>query len=298
MFSPRGDKLLVIRLEDGWEELFVGDPDGSDLIQVGRPYRGGGWVEFSPDGTMLAVQYDEGGVPTIELLMTDGSGSRPITGLSAETPTFRPPDGRQILFRGYDPETGDWGLYLVDTAGGEPVRLAINGDGLDGGGYDLLYPVWSPSGDRLAYHSLVPLPLSVGRTNGFRLHLATIDATGTRTGPIKRLEADPTADDEMNPLFTQDGGSLLFQQRFGLLGRTDYTDSAWIMSLDDASARPLGVETSNGDGFWLSVAPDDTQVLVHLNREQEDWHVDRDDLAAVLTDLGSSSGAVWQRRGP
>jgi hypothetical protein len=298
MFSPRGDRLLVIRLMDGREHLFVGDPDGSDLIQVGRPYQGGDWVEFSPDGTMLAVQYDKNGVPAIELIMTDGSGTRPITELSAETPTFRPPDGRQILFRGYDPETGDWGLYLVDAAGGEPVRLAINGDGLEGGGYDLLYPVWSPTGDRLAYHSLVPLPQSLGRTNGFRLHLATIDAAGTRTGPIKRLEADPTADDEMNPLFSQDGRSLLYQQRFGLLGQTDYTDSAWTMSLDDTSARPLGVETSNGDGFWLSVAPDDTQVLVHLNREEEDWLVDLTDGSAERTDLASFSGAVWRREAP
>jgi hypothetical protein len=223
---------------------------------------------------------------------------RPITDMAAYSPTFRPPDGRQILFRGQDPTTGDWGFYLVDTAGGEPVRLAINGDDLEGGGYDLLFPVWSPTGDRVAYHSLVPLPLSEGRTNGFRVHLATIDAAGARSGPIQRLQGDPTADDEMNPLFTQDGGSLLYQQRFGLLGETDYTDSAWIMPLDGTPARPLGVETSNGDGFWLSIAPDDTQVLVHLNREQQDWHVDRATLSAVRTGLDSDSGATWQRKVP
>ena len=296
-FSPRGDRLLVLRASAGGDELWVGDPDGTDLVRVDDgPYQVMDWVEFSPDGTLIAVQHDVDGQPVVDLVASDGSGTRRLTDLPAMSPTFRPPDGRQLLFRGEDAD-GRTGFYLVDVAGGDPVRLAIDGDGLEGGGYDLQAPAWSPTGDRLAFHSLVPLPLSAGQTNGFRIRVASIDPSGAVTG-IDDVESGPTPDDELNPVFTQDGRQLLYQQRYGLFGFGEYTDTAWILDLADGRARSLGVETKNGDGFLVSVAPDDGSVLIHLSSEQEDWQVDRVSETATRTDLGSSSGAAWQRVAP
>ena len=118
-FSPRGDRLLVIRAVAGGEELWVGDPDGSDLVRLRpEPFLAGSWVEFSPDGTLLSVQHEVSGIPRIDLFATDGSGSRRITDMTAMSPTFRPPDGSQLLFRGQDPDTGDWvAVVQKDTAG-------------------------------------------------------------------------------------------------------------------------------------------------------------------------------------
>ncbi len=294
LFSPRGDRLLVIEaLEDG-EQLWVGGPDGSDLIRLGDgPFRQGHWLEFSPDGSLLAVEHAPAGIPRVELFPTDGGPSRRLTDRPAMSPTFRPPDGRQLLMR--IQEAGTWGFYLVDVDGGEPVRLAIDGDRLEGGGWDLNYPVWSPTGDRLAFHTLVELPESEGKTNGFRMRVASVAPDGAVTG-IEPIEVDPRSDDEMNPVFSQDGRSLFFQMRYGLLGQSSYTDSAWTFSLDTGQARPLGIATSNGSGFFVSVAPDDTSILVHLGAEREDWLVDRSTFAITRTDLGTSEGAMWQRR--
>ena len=232
----------------------------------------------------------------VDLVPTDGGPTRRIPANSAKSPMFRPPDGRQLVFRGLGDDGLTWGFYLFDVAveGAQPVRLDINGVGLEGRGYDLNAPAWAPTGDRLAYHSLVPLPLSVGHTNGFRIFVASIDEAGTVSGTLP-LEMDPTSDDEMVPVFSQDGRSLVFQQRFGLLGVNDYTDSAWIVGADGTAPRPLGVQTSNGEGFVVSVAPDDTQVLVHLNTERQDWIVPRDGSPAARTDLESDDGAGWRR---
>ena len=301
-FSPRGDRLLVIRAAaEGAEELWVGDADGSDLHQVGADaYVGARGFDFSPDGALLAVQHEVDHNLVIDLVPTDGGAVRRVPANRAESPLFRPPDGRQLVFRGLGDDGLTWGFYLVDLTveGALPVRLAIDGDGLEGGTYDLWSPAWSPTGDRLAYHSLVELPLSAGQTPGFRLRVASIDDAGQVTS-IDELESEVTSDDEMNPVFTQDGRSLLFQQRYGLLGITDYTDSAWIWDLADGrDARPLGVETANGDGFWIAVAPDDRSLIVHLHSEEQDWLVDRAADRATRTDLESSSGVAIQRRAP
>jgi hypothetical protein len=43
-------------------------------------------------------------------------------------------------------------------------------------------------------------------------------------------------------------------------------------------------------------APDGSAILVHLWKEEQDWLVDPAGASATLTDLGSQSGASWQRR--
>jgi hypothetical protein len=295
VYSPRGDRLAVVRLVPDGEELYVGRADGSDLRHVAGPWLQMDWAEFSPDGSLLAVQHTRKGLPLIELVATDGSSSRRVGDFPAMAPTFRPPDGRQLLFRGQ--EGGRWSFYLVDVAGGDPVRLDIEGDRLEGGGYDLESPAWSPTGDRLAFHSLVRLPESLGQTNGHRINVADIDRAG-QVSAVRPLEFDPTSDDEMFAQFTPDGTRLVFMQRFGLLGMTDFTDALWIASADGGPATPLGIESSNGDGLAATIAPDGTSLLAHLWAESEDWLIDPVTGSAALTDLDSSGGASWQRTAP
>ena len=87
-------------------------------------------------------------------------------------------------------------------------------------------------------------------------------------------------------------------QRFGLLGVTSYTDALWIAPVDgSATARTLGVESSNGEGLSATIAPDGTSILGHRWKEADDWLIDPVAGTATLTDLASASGVAWQRRG-
>lgn len=301
LFSPLGDRLAFLREVEGGEDLWVIDTDGQGLQRLGGPYRSLDWIEWSPDGRNLALSYDRRAINAIEIVPTDGSGGRRIAAnMPAMSPSWRPPDGRQLLFRGQ--EDGRWGFFLVDPDGGEPVRLEIGGERIEGGGYDLQAPAWSPAGDRLAFHTLVRLPESQIQTPGFRLTVATIDPAGAVVDQ-RPLEFSSFADDEFNPVFTPDGSQLVYQQRLGWTppdpsSGTPTVDTLWIAPVDGRGpARDLGIESRNGDGFSAVVAPDGTSLLVHLRTEGEVWLIDPVTAVATRTDLASSSGVTWQRRG-
>ena len=297
-----GDRLAFLREVEGGEDLWVVDVDGRNLQRLGGPYRALDWIEWSPDARNLAVSYDRRGINAIEIVSTDGSGGRRIAAdMPAMSPSWRPPDGRQLLFRGQ--ADGRWGFFLVDADGREPVRRDIDSDRLEGGGYDLHAPAWLPTGDRLAHHTLVRLPDSQLKTNGFRITVATIDVDG-RVIDRAPLEFSAVADDELNPVFTPDGTGLLYQQRMGWTppdpaSGVPTVDTLWLAPADGKGpARSLGIESRNGDGFSVVVAPDGKSLLVHLWREGEDWLVDPATATATRTDLASSSGITWQRKAP
>lgn len=299
-YSPLGDRLAVFRAVDGGEEAWVADADGTDLTRIGGPWASADRVEWSPDQAYLAVASSDNGFPRIDLVATDGSGSRPLADFPAMAPTFRPPDGRQILFRGQ--RDGRWSFYLADTAGGAPVRVDIAGENLAGGDYDLRSPAWSPTGDRLAFDSLVALPGSELGTDGLRIHTASVGPAGEISG-LRRLEFDPRADDELYPVFTPDGSQIIFQQRFGPTpadptGGVPTIDSLHIAPADGSGpARSLGISSEPGEGFSTVVAPDGTSLIVRLFAEGEDWLVDPVSGTATPTDFASTFGATWQRRG-
>lgn len=300
-FAPSGERLAVLRMAEGGEEVWVADSAGAGLRRIGGPYDAIDWIEWSPDGRYIALSYDRRAVNAIDILESDGSGSRRLVDIPAMSPTWRPPDGSQLLFRGQ--EAGRWGFYLVDAAGGEPMRLDIDGDGRQGGGYDLNAPAWSPTGDRLAYHTLVSLPGSQLQTPGFRIEVATVAVDGTLVDR-RPLEFSAVADDELNPVFTPDGTQLLYQQRMGWTppdpaSGVPTIDTLWLASADGTGpARDLGITSRDGDGFTVVVAPDGRSLLVHLWKENEEWLVDPATATATKTDIASSTVTSWQRKAP
>lgn len=301
LFSPRGDQVLVLRVATGGEDIVVTSSDGSDARRIAGPYAAIDWFDWSPDQTAIAVGYTHKGIPSIDIVRTDGSGARRLVDFPAMTPTWRPPNGAQLLFRGQ--ESGRWGFYLVDADKGVPVRLDLQQEGLLATGYDLLGPAWSPSGDRLAFHTLLALPKSQLQTPGFRITVATIDPVGAIVSE-QALEFDERADDELNAGFTPDGDQIVFQQRFGWTpadpaSGTPTVDRLFIApAVGSGPARDLGVVSTNGDGVAFAVAPDGRSLVAHLWTEQQDWLIDPIAGTAARTDLGSTSGITWQRRAP
>jgi dipeptidyl aminopeptidase/acylaminoacyl peptidase len=297
--SPLGDRLAILRGVDGGEDLWVAAADGTGLVRIGGPYADLSWLDWSPDQTTIAISYQRPGFPTIELVATDGSGATRPVDIPAMWPTWRPPHGAQLLFRGQ--EDGRWSFYLLDPASGERTRLAIEGDRIEGGEYDLHAPAWSPTGDRLAYNSLVELPQSQMRTPGFRIFVADIAADGT-VDEVRRLGDLPFVDDELNAIFTPDGASLVYQRRMGLTEDPPHPDTVDTLLIRpaDGSGAPveLGVDSSPGEGFNWAIAPDGRSLLIHRFAEDDDLLVDPVAGTAVPTDIGSDTGISWQRKGP
>ena len=220
-FSPRGDKVAFLQSGGpGGSILWVADPDGTNAVKLGGPFLHDDWYEWSPDGSLIAVQSDIGGVSSISLVRTDGSGGHilDLDGMPAGTPTFRPPDGHQLLIRGLaHGQVGmDWGLYLVDLDGSNLTHIDLAPGFTEQPDYNInrdyyfLSPAWSPDGARIAFHTLEPAEPDPG----FRIHVATIGATGA-VSDEQVLEYLTTSSDEFQATWLPGGDGLVFESLSG-----------------------------------------------------------------------------------
>src|SRR6185503_10790456 len=116
-------------------QIYVARADGSGLtlvtpetVALTAADAGRAWLryDFSPDGTTLLIATTTKGVPSITLANTDGTGMRELdVGMAATELSFRPPDGREILFSGSGLTRK--GLFAVDVATGKVREVRLIG---------------------------------------------------------------------------------------------------------------------------------------------------------------------------
>ena len=106
------------------------------------------------------------GQSVIDLVETNGTGSQRVdVDFPIARPNWRPPDGRQLLFRGLGSD-GFWRLYLWDRAEAKATQLDVD-HGFETkavvhecGGEDCIFneTSWSPDGQTLAFTTVEPSP--------------------------------------------------------------------------------------------------------------------------------------------
>jgi Tol biopolymer transport system component len=180
-FSLDGAHLAFARVTDGDRSLiYVARPDGNGLtlvtptpVSLADADAGRSWerYKFSPDGRELLIATVSG----ITIARTDGSGvSNLDVGIPAVEPTYRPPDGHEILFIGRGADTG---LFIFDRTTNQ-VRQIVKVQP----GFDLAGASWSPDGSRIAYWTWD------GTANGLaaKTHVVGPDGSGDRELPAPR----------------------------------------------------------------------------------------------------------------
>jgi len=104
--------------------------------------------QLSPDGTQIAFATDRAGKGReIWVATLDGSAIRPVaqaTGRELGSPRWSP-DGRWLVFDGVGAD-GNWDIYIVDSAGGQPKQLTTH-PGFEN------FPSWSSDGRWIYYRS-------------------------------------------------------------------------------------------------------------------------------------------------
>ena len=287
--SPDGTRLLSFQEVDGGVDLYVSSIDGSDRIKVFGPIAEPGRMEWSPDGSTIAVAEGLSGRSAIHLVASDGSGWRELeVGMPADEPSWRPPDGRQLSFRGM--VNGNWALFLVDADGSSaPQLIDVQRDLLETP-YEVMDPVWSPSGDRIAYHRLVRTP-GQGNGDGFRISVASVDASGALLGDVT-LELDAESDDEYFPHWMPDGSAIVY-----LVREADRDSLA--MAAPEAGASVTRFDLmSDGNEAWAfrpSVTPDGREIVVHDYATNSDFHIDVATSEVTGLDGNTDDGFAFQR---
>ncbi len=147
-FSPDGAQIAFVSNRDGNRDIYLINPDGSNLVRlttnVGASYQ----PAWSPDGKRIAFTTHNGKNPEIYAIDLDGQNLVNLSSnpSSDERPTWSP-DGKFIAFasgRDYPDEALMDQVYVMAADGTKQTRLTNFSS-------QATFPSWSPNGQSIAF---------------------------------------------------------------------------------------------------------------------------------------------------
>jgi len=294
-FSPDGSRLAFVRTIEGKDYLMTVRANGSDVRQVLSQPLVDPFIVWSPDSRSFAFADSVRGIRALSIVLADGSGSRSIDtgGVVPGDPSWRPPTGEEILFRGQAPD-GSLDLYVVASDGTGLRALGLPSERLFGPDWDVTGAAWSPDGSRIAYNVVEFDPLS--GVNHFRVHVIQPDGTGDVALPGPAPEVM-----EAWPVWSPDGTSILVH-RWTWKSAPD-GGRGWLAILPadgSAPARAIGPEVAGGEdtGLIKTWSPDGTHVLVRAGNTLESFSIVASSGDFERLDWNATNLPDWQRIAP
>lgn len=235
---------------DDFEDVFVMDVDGSNVVRVadqpGSEFDG----DLSPDGRFIAYRDSTRGInedDEVFVVESDGSDPRNITDDPANDwgPAWSP-DGSTIAFNS-DRDGGSLDGYLVDPDGSNLRPIDVDAW--------FEYPSFSPDGTRIVF---------MGHDGSDY----DIFVTELESGATTRLTDRPGSDGW--PAWSPDGASIAFTserddcaflpapQECWSAGPMDEYRDVWVMDADGADQRRVTSEISQ----FVAWSPDGRYLLV------------------------------------
>ena len=144
-FSPDGQRLAfdARTTADGPDEIFVVHADGRHLHRLTNAGNND-YPAWSPDGRRLAFVSDRTGVRQVYTMRADGAAQTQLTFQPVphgQLPDWRP-DGRRIAYT--EGDQGAEKIWVMNANGARQHQVST-------GATDDLGPVWSPTGQQLAF---------------------------------------------------------------------------------------------------------------------------------------------------
>jgi Tol biopolymer transport system component/DNA-binding winged helix-turn-helix (wHTH) protein len=129
-YSPDGKRIAFASLRSGIQGVWIGDDDGSNLMQISNPHDESGSPQWSPDGNKIA--FDSRPRDRWEIYIADVAEGKPrklVTNIAGAIRPHWSRDGKWIYFRSNGP--GRTGVYRCPASGGEAIALSEETDGLN-----------------------------------------------------------------------------------------------------------------------------------------------------------------------
>lgn len=199
-WSPDGRKIAFVSSRDGNDEIYVMDADGSNLLNLTNHPAGDFRPQWSPDGTRIAFVSNRDGNSEIYVMDSDGSNQTRLTNNPAEPVPSPIRSGAEV----YQTVSVTW----FDDS-----------------------PVWSPSGNRIAFVSI--------RSGEYEIYVMNSDGSGQTC-------LTPGWSMCQNPSWSPDGTKLAFESM--------RPNGVWDIYVVNADGADLKLLISNGRSFaWSPV---------------------------------------------
>jgi Tol biopolymer transport system component len=202
-WSPNGKKIVFARNNNATtigsrsrENIYVMNADGSNkkLVTNERSLPGDikqdGQPAFSPSGKKIVFWRGR----DLYTINSDGTNFTRLTDDGVRNteggPVWRP-DGKKIAYDAYDSNGLSSGIFLMNSDGSSPIRIAPN--------LDAYSPDWSPDGTRITYAR------SCGRYGVMNANGSGQTVLGGSTRPHNSCDAT-----EQTSAFSPGGGKIVF----------------------------------------------------------------------------------------
>ncbi len=197
VWSPSGDRVAFVSREPTSDQnIFVMQPDAPgqsiNLATQLTHYAENGSISevvWSPDGTKIAYEREQGAFRQIFVVAADGSTLTPLPiAAPGEHPTWAPDGGKIAFYNGSEQ------VYTTNADGSNAIAAVPNAKGRD--------PVWGPDGTKIAFEALSPL--------GFQrrdVQIGNYSGSGT---PVVLTASQP---DWAYPRWSPDGGRIAYRVR-------------------------------------------------------------------------------------
>jgi Tol biopolymer transport system component len=282
--SRDGRRIAFTRTMTGGTELIVADADGLNVLALPGTWVNFDRIDWSSDGTHLAIISDVKGVPSLTVMATDGSGGTTLP-IGLETHEFwYLPDGR-IVFKGTDNGAAGptYGLYVVnaDGTGLHPILPPTSGES------DLIGVNPSPDGRSLVYHVWRDAPSEHGR-------LYVVDIA---SGQTHQVVVDGTTPDEEfeGAQFSPDGSHILFARY-----RAD-GDRLAVVPVGGGAAISIGPTFVDDQTPANYYSPDGRSIVAYYPTSRGTWLLDPtggQNGGDRKLSLAVSDAPAWQRVAP
>jgi len=246
--SKQGDgRILFVSDRDGDFEVFVMNPDGTDMHQLTDNEDMDLTPDWSPDGSRIVFISDRGATgdhSSIFVMNDDGTQQSQIT--DNDRWQFSPrwsPDGERFVYAQRDDEDADLRVAKID---GTEVQQLTRSDTWDQN------PTWSPDGDRIAFVA------SFRDTQPSCTTVMIIDVEDGVFADMQKLTDQNGCQNQGTPAWSPDGLQIAFTD--GLDAHPDI----WVISPDGTGAKNLTSNTHWDSGPTWS--PDGERIAFTSDR--------------------------------